>query len=126
MIPEFEPEAASLKTEDHPLSITETLSFGTAILSRFEKSAWWQGCSLRGFFCIKKMIRMVELHVIFFVLETIRTGAMRVIHIPVKTEETQRLRIKFVLYCSICTLNLKIKRANFCRKQTCQITNAQS
>ena len=51
-----------------------------------------------------------------FVLETIRTGAMRVIHIPVKTEETQRLRIKFVLYCPICALNLKIKRANFCRK----------
>ena len=52
----------------------------------------------------------------FFVLETIRTGAMRVIRIPVKTEETQRLRIKFVLYCPICALNLKIKRANFCRK----------
>ena len=52
-----------------------------------------------------------------FVLETIRTGAMRVIHIPVKTEETQRLRIKFVLYCPICALDLKIKRANFCRKK---------
>ena len=54
--------------------------------------------------------------VLFFVLETIRTGAMRVIHIPVKTEETQRLRIEFVLYCPICALNLKIKRAKFCRK----------
>ena len=49
-----------------------------------------------------------------FVLEPIRTGAMRVIHIP--TEETQRLRIKFVLYCPICALDLKIKRANLCRK----------
>ena len=43
---------------------------------------------------------------------------MPVIHIPLKTEETQRLRVKFVLYCPICALNLKIKRANFCRKQT--------
>ena len=49
--------------------------------------------------------------VVLFVLETIRTGAMRVIHIPVK-----RLRIKFVLYCPIYALNLKIKRANLCRK----------
>ena len=61
-----------------------------------------------------------------FVLETIRTGAMRVIHIPVKTEETQRLRIKFVLYCPFCALNLKIKRANFCRKKNCQMFNAHS
>ena len=53
---------------------------------------------------------------ICFDLETIRTGTMRVVHIPVKTEETQRLRIKFVLYCPISALNLKIKRANFCRK----------
>ena len=51
-----------------------------------------------------------------FVLETIRTGAMRVVHIPVKTEETQRLRIEFVLYCPICALDLKLKRADFCRK----------
>ena len=56
-----------------------------------------------------------SLETTFFVLETIRTGAMRVIHIPVKTEEMQTLRIKFVLYCPICALNLKIKRANFCR-----------
>ena len=61
-----------------------------------------------------------------FVLETIRTGAMRIIHIPVKTEETQRLRIKFVLCCPICALNLKIKRANFCLKQNCQMFNAHS
>ena len=46
---------------------------------------------------------------------------MRVIHIPVKTEVTQRLRIKFVLYCPICALNLKIKRANFCRKVKCSM-----
>ena len=32
------------------------------------------------------------------------------------TSETQRLRIKLVLYCPICALNLKFKRANFCRK----------
>ena len=57
-----------------------------------------------------------SVEVFVFVLETIRTGAMRIIHIPVKTEETQRLRIKFLLYCPICALNLKIKRANFCRK----------
>ena len=57
------------------------------------------------------------------VLETIRTSAMRVVHIPVQTEETQRLRIKIVLCCPICALNLKIKRANFCRKQNCQIIN---
>ena len=46
---------------------------------------------------------------------------MRVIHISVKTDETQILRIKFVLYCPTCALNLKIKRANFCRKHYCQI-----
>ena len=55
---------------------------------------------------------------VLFVLETIRTGAMRVIHIPVKDEETQRLRIKFVLYCPICALDLKIKRAILCRNKT--------
>ena len=58
-----------------------------------------------------------------FVLETIRTGAMRVI---LKTAETQRLRVKLVLYCPICAFNWKIKRANFCRKQNCQMFNAQS
>ena len=61
-----------------------------------------------------------------FVLETILTGAMRVIHITVKTEETQRLRIKFVLYCPTSVFNLKIKRANFFRKQNCQMFNAHS
>ena len=56
-----------------------------------------------------------------FVWETIRTDAMRV-----KTDETQRLRIKFVLYCPICALNLKIKRAFFCRKWNCQKFNVHS
>ena len=67
-------------------------------------------------FASPKTVRTCHFFVCLFVLETIRTGVMRVIHIPVKTEETQRLRIKFVLYCPICALNLKIKRANFCRK----------
>ena len=76
-----------------------------------------------AFECVPDWVAFLALAL--FVLETIRTGAMRVIHIPVKTEETQRLRMKFVLYCPVCAFNLKNKRANFCRKQHCQIFNAQ-
>ena len=77
---------------------------------------WWVkgvgGASLRPFFFKPHFIMII----VFFFFETIRTGAMGVIHIPVKTEETRRLRIKFVLCCPICALDLKIKRANLCRK----------
>ena len=73
-------------------------------------------CSPSGSSCSLCISRSLLGFCFFFVLETIRTGTMRVIHITVKTEGTQRLRIKFALYCPTWIVNLKNKRAYYCRK----------